>query len=252
MLKTIKKALEVKSGNIVSAVGAGGKTTFLQTLARELAGQAKPVIVTTTTRIFPPVGLEPLLLIDQQSCRDAIEKALLKAKKGPGVIYLGREINSEGKVVGLSPEQVDMLKTLSSYTLVEADGAAGKSFKAPARHEPVIPEKTDLLCCVVGLEVLGKPLTNQYVHRSQRVSLITGLQEGERITPEAIAMVLTSQKGYYRSEYRCVPVLNQADNLEDIKNGFNIAEKIFSMSVIERVLITSFMNDPYMIITVKR
>ena len=48
----LAKALDVRKG-VTAIIGAGGKTTLLLALARELA-QAARVIVTTTTHIYPP------------------------------------------------------------------------------------------------------------------------------------------------------------------------------------------------------
>ena len=50
----LAKALDVRKG-VTAIIGAGGKTTLLLALARELA-QAARVIVTTTTHIYPPDG----------------------------------------------------------------------------------------------------------------------------------------------------------------------------------------------------
>ena len=55
----LAKALDVRKG-VTAIIGAGGKTTLLLALARELARTAR-VIVTTTTHIYPPDGIPYLL-----------------------------------------------------------------------------------------------------------------------------------------------------------------------------------------------
>src|SRR5258706_13943627 len=47
----IREALNVQRGDIVAFTGAGGKTTALMKLGRELAAEGWRVIATTTTRI---------------------------------------------------------------------------------------------------------------------------------------------------------------------------------------------------------
>ena len=51
---TLKEALGLKKGKMVSLIGAGGKTTTLFFLARELWEEGGKVLVTTTTKIFKP------------------------------------------------------------------------------------------------------------------------------------------------------------------------------------------------------
>lgn len=251
MIKNIMEAFDVKLGSIITAVGGGGKTTLLKVLAQELIAENVPIIITTTTKIFPPENHEDLFLINQFS-REYIKERLLERPVKNGFIYLGKEINDEGKIIGFESYQVDLLKGLFPFILVEGDGSLGKGLKAPRKDEPVIPAETDVLCPVIGLKVMGKPLTKEYVHRPELVSSITGLMKGDIITSETIAKVLCMSEGYYRTGYKYMPVLNQADNLDDIRNGYSVAEKIFSMSPVERVIITSFKNRSYMIKTVKR
>ncbi len=50
----LKEALGLRDGEMVSLIGAGGKTTTLLQLAKELRDAGKKVLVTTTTKIFKP------------------------------------------------------------------------------------------------------------------------------------------------------------------------------------------------------
>lgn len=49
-----KLNLNIKTGEIISLVGGGGKTTTLYMLANELKNKNKKVLVTTTTAIYSP------------------------------------------------------------------------------------------------------------------------------------------------------------------------------------------------------
>ena len=62
--------------------------------------------------------------------------------------------------------------------LVEADGAARKPLKAPAAHEPVLPEPLDCCVAVVGLDSVGQPLDDGHVHRSALVCAAAGQEPG--------------------------------------------------------------------------
>src|SRR5215470_16151128 len=70
-----------------------------------------------------------------------------------------------------------------------------RPFKAPADHEPVIPEETTLVIAVVGADVFGQPLDGEHVHRPERVSALSGAAPGSPVTPELVARVLTHPEG---------------------------------------------------------
>jgi probable selenium-dependent hydroxylase accessory protein YqeC len=62
---TLKEALDIRPGEVISLVGGGGKTTLMFALARELAFGDGCVVTTTTTKILEPSPSEtPLLLLE--------------------------------------------------------------------------------------------------------------------------------------------------------------------------------------------
>jgi probable selenium-dependent hydroxylase accessory protein YqeC len=242
------KLLDILGGYtkcMITAVGAGGKTTFLKKLSLQLNRYGYSVISTTTTKIFPPEDSSKLLLIEDGLTREFISVKLSLNK----TIYIGQGINNLGKVVGVDPSLADSFKDIAPFVLVEGDGADRKSFKAPADYEPVIPQKTDILCPIVGLSILGKPLTEEYVHRINSVVEITGLKHGDIIDAHVVASVLSSSKGYYKEEYKYIPVLNQADDQHAIYKGEKIANLIFKYNPnIKQIAISSLHNDTIKII----
>ena len=48
---TLRDALKLDEGGVVSFVGAGGKTSLMFSLARELSKVGESVLTTTTTKI---------------------------------------------------------------------------------------------------------------------------------------------------------------------------------------------------------
>lgn len=50
----LKEALGFERGEMISLIGAGGKTTTMFRLAQELRDEGRKVLVTTTTKIFKP------------------------------------------------------------------------------------------------------------------------------------------------------------------------------------------------------
>jgi probable selenium-dependent hydroxylase accessory protein YqeC len=222
-------AIKMRGCRVVSLVGGGGKTTALFLLAKELVAQGAKVIVTTTTKIYKPTPEQVKLTIvsrDAGTLCQATEDALRET----AMIAVGKEIEAEGKLSGVPPAWVADLAKLADYVLVEADGAKGKPFKAPASHEPVIPESTALTIVVVGIEVVGQVLSEVSVQRPERVSAITGLALGDVIMPKDIATAILHPDGLGRPTplHRQVLLLNKVDSEEQLAQGRAIGELVLS------------------------
>lgn len=206
--------LGLEPGELVSLVGAGGKTSLMAALASELGQAGAKILCGTSTRIYRPQG--PLLLA-------AGEERLLQevgdtlAPGRPLTIGAGLEPAGERqKVVGLPPQILDRLwrASLADYLLVEADGAKGLPLKAPREHEPVIPEATTLVIGVLGLGTLGRPAGRDTVFALDEFCALTGAEPGKVITPQHLAALIQHPQGLFKgapSGARRVVFLNQAD-----------------------------------------
>ncbi len=201
----LTEALDVRPGEEVAFVGAGGKTSAAWRVLTELTAEGDPVVFTTTTRIFEPEG-EPLLLEPTPTpavVRTAIGEPpylVLAAERGevfsgevPTRPYKARPV----KLIGLPPEQIDDLaRALPRVTwLVEADGAKRRKLKAPAEYEPVIPPGASRAIVVGNLAALGQPLDGRTVHRPERAARLLGVPLGTVITPELVADLLAHPQG---------------------------------------------------------
>lgn len=189
---------------LAAFVGAGGKTSLIYALGSQLADQGQRVVITTTTRMLAPA-------------RDLL---LLR----PGVVIppyrlitVGSAVETDkGKLVGFAPWDIgELLARLEpDVILVEADGAAGRSVKAPAGHEPVIPELADLVVGVMGLDALGRAVDGDTVFRLERFCAVTGLRPGEIIGPAAFTALAGHPEGLFKGapvRARCVAFHNKAD-----------------------------------------
>ncbi len=239
----LTEALNIKPGEVISLVGGGGKTTLMFALAGELASSGGMVITTTTTMILPPSsGETPFLLLERDETR--LIAALLRHIGKYRHITLARERQPSGKLRGLSPELIAKLARLNgvAYTIVEADGAAGKSLKAPSHTEPVIPDTTSLVIPVVGIDAAGCRLTETNVFRSATVAKLLGLPLGEVISTEAIAGLVTHPRGITRgspSQASIIPFINKVDLAQGLARGREVARRIMAVRHprIERVVL---------------
>jgi len=125
---------------------------------------------------------------------------------------------------------------------VEADGAARRPLKAPAAHEPVIPENTSIVVALAGLEVLGRPLGKEMVFRSQLAGELMQLSPGETITVPALARLLAHPAGSFKgapATARRFIFLNKADSPELQEKGAAVALQLKEISppVAEAVIV---------------
>ncbi len=177
---------------LVAIVGAGGKTTILHTLGRELAGEGHKVVLTTTTRMAPDQVTGPVCWSTDPS---TVEAAFVPG--APLFVLSGRDA---GKVAGLTPAAVDRLFSTArvDHLVVEADGARTMSIKAPAAHEPVIPPASTTVVVVMGADALGRPF-GEVAHRIERITALTGLTADDTVTPERAAAILLHREGGLKS-----------------------------------------------------
>ncbi|MCL2679014.1 MAG: selenium cofactor biosynthesis protein YqeC [Dehalococcoidia bacterium] len=210
----LAEALGVVVGDVISVVGGGGKTSLMFTLAEELVRAGKKVITTTTTRIMPPEAHQsPSLAVDEDENR-LIAKIGSELARYPHVTA-GRCVEAV-KLKGLHSETVDRLAglALADYIINEADGAARMPVKAPNATEPVVPQSTTLVVAVVGLDGLCRLLGRDTAFRVEFITSLTGLLEGEEITPQVITTLMTDKHGIIQNTppgARIVPFLNKAD-----------------------------------------
>jgi probable selenium-dependent hydroxylase accessory protein YqeC len=190
----ILDALELRRGDVVAVVGAGGKTTLVYALAEQARSRGWSVLVTTTTHMGTlPAAVTGPVLVEQDG---ALEPALRRVLQDEGrATLLGRRIRSD-KLEGIAPERVDALAACADLVLVEADGARGRSLKLPASHEPVVPRSSTLVVVLAAADVLGRPLDETRAHRLDQVVAATGRAVGEPVRESDLVAALRHAAGY--------------------------------------------------------
>lgn len=188
-------ALGLGSHRIVAIAGAGGKTSLLYALARELAGAGERVLLTTTTRLLPPPRgtVDALVLAgdpDQLAAwaKDAFEAGARVVLAAAGEVRDG----DETKLAGLAPDAVApvLAGSRADRVLVEADGAKHRPLKWPRAGEPVWPGATSLAIAVAGLHGLADPLGDDGFFRLDLAGAEAGLRPGHRVTPGLVVRLL--------------------------------------------------------------
>lgn len=226
---TLAKALRLNNfpPPRVAFVGAGGKTTALFQLAREIAH----CVITTTTHLgaWQADGADLHIVIQKAEDFKELEEITFS-----GVLLItGPEENDRLK--SLSPESLKWLEkfciTHSLPLLIEADGARQKALKAPEEHEPVIPDFVDTVVVMAGLSGLGKPLSDEWVYEAERFKRISESATQEIVTEEIITKVLAHEDGGLKNipaKARRIVLLNQADTPELQASGSRMAQNLRS------------------------
>ncbi len=227
-MNPLDQILFSEPGGVLSLTGGGGKTSIMFHLARQLAAAGKRVLTTTTTKIFVPtpdqsrtvlIDPDPAAVLVQVAARQREERHLTAA---------ARHLVDGDKLKGFEPEAIGVFEEsgLFDWILVEADGSARRPLKAPAEHEPVIPPNTGVLVAVAGLEVLGRPLTEELVFRSELAGQRMGLGEREPITESALARLAAHPLGLFKGappQATRFIFLNKADDPRRRASGARIA-----------------------------
>ena len=221
----LARALRLGKTPCLAASGAGGKTTALFQLARELP---PPVIVTASTHLH----VDQIRLADSHRMVNAQENLAEIEGNLRGVMLITGSIEGD-RTTGLNKSLIQRLHAVCNKNnlplLIEADGSRQHPLKAPGEHEPVIPRFVDMVLVVIGMSGLGKPLTEEYVHRPETFSRLSGVKIGESITTEALARFLTHPAGGLKgipAGARRVALLNQADTPELMAQAKWMAEEI--------------------------
>ena len=221
-----------RAPELVAIVGGGGKSSLMFDLAQALAGR---VVMTTTTRIFAAQmsqAEEACTLADENWCErlDEFDSSLLMVGRVEGDRAVGVPAELPAEI--LARPGVD-------WVVVEADGSRMRPVKAPASHEPVVPDQTDLLIPVVGIDALSGPVSD-VAHQPEQVSRITGLAPEEILTPEALASLLTSSQGGLKNaaqNVRVAVLINKVESASQLDDARQVARGVLQNARVGRVAI---------------
>lgn len=223
----------------IAIVGAGGKTSFMLELAR----QSGPlVIISTTTHI----GKSQVDRADRSLTITDVNDWEKSTFPDAGIVAITGLEEDDLRVRGPG---IKTLEQIAAYSiskniplLIEADGSRGLPVKAPAYHEPAIPDFAKSVVVVAGISAIGQPIRDA-AHRPDDYSRLANAGLDEQITPEQIARVLTHEEGGLKRippGAARIAVINQADT--DINAA--IAGRIAGMAVnsgkFELSLVTGF------------
>jgi molybdenum cofactor cytidylyltransferase len=241
----LARALQLNRKAVVSMVGAGGKTTAMFRLAEELASDGWRVVTTTTTMIRREGRCGHTILEAEGDL--LLQKAQRAMAELSRVTVASGFSQAEGKLIGIDPSLIDALVALPEVdaVIVEADGAKGRSLKAPAPYEPVLPATTSVLLPVAAADAVGRPLDVRNVHRPEIVARLTCAKLAQLITPDLMSAVLLHSEGGLKNappEARVLPLINKVSYTR-LETARQIARALLESSRIERVLLCAVAQE---------
>ena len=239
----LTQALDAKLPARIALVGGGGKSTAMFQLAQQLPDL---VWATTTTHL----GTDQLDYTDQHYIISEPEEIDLPRFKANKSTLITGMFTPDYRLRGPDPEVMDELLWIADEEgislVVEADGARSRPIKAPAEHEPVIPDWATMVIVVAGLSALGKPFGPEWVHRPERFAQLTGAKLGELISMRQIAKMLVHPEGGLKNippAAEKVVLLNQADTPDLRDQAGDMAGELLAGGY-DRVVIGAMQKAP--------
>lgn len=146
----------IKKGDIITVTGAGGKTSLIYLLSKELSKKGK-VLITTTTKIYIPPK-------EKFESLEIIEERIKIFGDNKNIFVIGKSILGN-KIIGVDYQDIERLKEKFDYILVEGDGAKEKILKDWNETEPCIFPSSIKVIGVINLNILDLKINEENIHR---------------------------------------------------------------------------------------
>ena len=185
----LKKLLEIKEKDIITVVGAGGKTSFIKYLTKEFSSDYR-VLSTTTTKIYLPKKSDynNTILIDDSN-------TLIVNK---GITICGKYINKEKKVVGLNFNELDNILNKFDISFIEGDGSKRKKLKGWREDEPLVHPMTTKNIGIVDISSFNMDINNENIHRLEKFLSICG-NYTDKVNLENLKNIILHKDGLFKN-----------------------------------------------------
>ena len=220
-------------------VGAGGKTTALQRLAREARGAGEPLILAVTTRLAADqVGIADRLFLRERDGELSVAAHEI-------VLIAERPLPDQEKIAGVHPDRIiEVSRNFPDLPIaVEADGARSAWLKVPGPDEPRTPSNVKTVIAITAMPALGGPLAPAWIHRWEVMEARFAVREGQRLTPELMAGLLDHPEGSYKGTppgVRRIWLINQADTHGQRTMAMRFCEEVLACgSMVDTVAVGS-------------
>lgn len=228
--------LDKMDAPIISVVGAGGKTSTIEYLAKEYGTLHKQVIVTTTTHMYRPEVWT--------WCREESMELVDKYLEKEDVLWIGSACGND-KMSSPRYSFLEQLVKKKIPILIEADGARRLPFKVPGENEPVIFAESNFVIGILGMDALGKPLkevcfrsalASEYLHKSEDLPVTAEDYISIIQSPRCLNKGVTEQMKY-------IIILNKVDDEQREYQALEIRDTLQKLGI-DNVILSSYKKDP--------
>jgi len=195
----VEEFLKIGPGDVLSFVGAGGKSMLIHSIGRRLVNEGRKVLIAATRPFRPPEDEKPVVFLTDERRFEH----LLPHLGEHGLLVVAPSEAEDGMLAGYPPRELDTFLGVADYLLVEAEDAGGASLPMPLRDRDA-PDITTVLMMVAGLDAVDDDLE-----------------------PEAMGATLAAEEGLLRCRpdiEKRVLLLHKADRLKHRKIGARVAK----------------------------
>ena len=237
---------KISKKDIITIVGAGGKTSLMYSASSLLRKDYK-VLVTTTTHIYIPdksIYDEIIMLNDFPN-----ENYHSILQNNKNVVYvIGNHIVNNLKIKGLTFDMLDEIIHYFDIVIIEGDGSKEKSLKGWRDSEPVIYPKTTKTIGVVDISSIGLDINEENIHRVDRFLDIINDYSTNKVNIEHLEKLILNKNGLFKI-YKGEKILfiNKVENINNKTNALNLIKNIKckSSSYINRYIYGSIFTNEY-------
>jgi len=216
---------KIKSKDIITIIGAGGKTSLMFSASSLLRDKYK-VLVTTTTHIYIPDKntYDEILMLNDFTNKKY--HSILENNKN-GVYVVGNHIVNNCKIKGLTFEMLDKIIPYFGIVIIEGDGSKEKSLKGWNDLEPVIYPKTTKIIGILDITSIGLDINEENIHRVDRFLDIINDYSANKVTIEHLEKLILNENGLFKI-YKGENILfiNKVESTIDEINALDLIKNI--------------------------
>lgn len=211
------EAFDLKNNEKIAIIGAGGKTTTLNNIAKSYSENNIGCICMTTTNME---------YVKTEKNIEKIKNKLIKAKN----VFVGNKIVKNGTLKIKEPDldiKEYVLNQNKFPVIIEADGAKRCPIKVQRDYEPALPENLNKVILVVGIDALFGRI-DKVSARPQDMCKFLEKSNNEYIDIDDFVKIIISEKGLYKDleDKEVILLINKVDTEAKMTYAKEIRDKI--------------------------
>lgn len=233
------KIFNIQKKDIVAITGAGGKTSLIFFLAKQL-GKLGKVLVTTTTKMYKPSPNNYETLKIGNNIYTGNEKNI--------VIIANKELNN--KITSLKYEEIENLKNQFDFILIEADGAKEKLLKFWTISEPCIPNFVTKVIGVINAKIFDFDFNEDNIHRYHLAPENLLKFHNKKIDSDLLSTYILNANYFKNSlakteKYLFFNGIDDINKLEKLKNVLQTINILLKNNYLKNIVLGSIKNNEF-------